>query len=867
MLELSATITSAPGFLTGYTKIVRFCPRYAIYNRLDRPIRLWQDSSIARPLSEDRKLNMTDMTGEPSESRTWRYEFEDKQKHEKNTISQYESVFGKSATINDRLTIRQGQLESKKLQIIPEGTTAFRSALYISTVGKSELVPFFLPDTRSASQLRVDLGGQWNLSSSFSSVVPGEHVLPMSRATDLSMLKHVSTRASPKYKVKLPPSDAGDWDGELGGKSRRYNIYLFQNTMCYGGFSSFDINVTHNYFIIYVLFRFRLAYFETEWVGKGDRKILVKGTKRGKYAFDFTDMHVGDELLRINGISVLKMSFTEAMKTIKDRLTEICDYRERMKQKESGAEVVRNTQRVLRRFSLGGAKVPDTREGNVFKKLGGRKKTPVAKESIKPVYLTLSFRTQEERLRKLRVKAIETKRSSFFRTSSPKNDSISMDLDPIDALTVETKTLHNTIVVIVRHDDKDNPPYKIQNRSLKYFLFFRQRNCEDHDWKVLLPGESTSYTWAEPMKTKKLTVRIAADAFCPSRDNNKDDKSFTESVFSESENSVYLTTEDKIANAIRADRLKQILSYQYVENEERGGFGPPTTVKIEEIGFQCLLSAPSFIEALEEEKYLHCEVDTDGATRLLIVSDIAGDSDDRKTIKRNIKSLHKQISHEEERSRGLQTLRRELTLSVEKEKWVEDLGYDSYDPTEMKRKAHEIEDELNVFCDDFPEGNITKRYQVIVQVLEAVGLSQTDLRGSPSPYCEVFSKGRSRSRKNFLQKRTNKRKTYFVEKSLRPRWNDQYFVFDVPEEAIQTTRGFSIQIIIRDFRSVGQHPVLGQASMHFASVLNQEELVGWWPLVGRYGNTDTTDAVADAVSDFGRGSIKLRAQWIYTLVG
>ena len=83
MLELSATITSAPGFLSGYTKIVRFCPRYAIYNRLDRPIRLWQDSSIIRPLSEDRKLSMTNITGETSESRKWRYEFEDKRRESK----------------------------------------------------------------------------------------------------------------------------------------------------------------------------------------------------------------------------------------------------------------------------------------------------------------------------------------------------------------------------------------------------------------------------------------------------------------------------------------------------------------------------------------------------------------------------------------------------------------------------------------------------------------------------------------------------------------------------------------------------------------------------------------------------------------
>ena len=54
MLEISVTVNVAPGILSGYTNIVRFFPRYVLFNRLERPIRLWQDSSIVRPVSEDR---------------------------------------------------------------------------------------------------------------------------------------------------------------------------------------------------------------------------------------------------------------------------------------------------------------------------------------------------------------------------------------------------------------------------------------------------------------------------------------------------------------------------------------------------------------------------------------------------------------------------------------------------------------------------------------------------------------------------------------------------------------------------------------------------------------------------------------------
>ena len=558
-------------------------------------------------------------------------------------------------------------------------------------------------------------------------------MLPISRATDLRMLTHVSTRAAPKYKITLPPpADDGiiDWDGELG------------------------------------------AYFETEWISEGDRKILVKGTKRGKYAFNHTDIHIGDELLRINGISVLKMTFHEAMKTIKDVLSEFRAYRERIEQKESGGELS-NPQRVLRRLSL----VPKRKQSTA---------TESGEEDIEPVHLTLTFRTQEERLRKLRIKAIKTKSSFLQASQHAENQNEDSNLEPIDALTVETKALHNTMFVIIRGDDKENPPYKIQNRSSKYFLFFRQRNCEDHDWNILMPGESTSYTWEEPMKSKKLTVRIAVDRHETPKEVNNDELSIGESDLTNEENSIQMVPEDKSANAVRADRLRQILAYQYVDNEERGGFGLPTTVRLEEIGFQSLLPVPSFMEALNEKmKYLHCEVDTDGGTRLLIITEFTGESDDRKMMNQNIESLQKQILNEEERCGALQNLKHVLTQPIEEEP----MGSASNGQAAEEERSNAIEDEIRELVDDFPEGNISKRFQLVVQVLEAVGLSSSHFVGSPSPYCEVFLKGRSRSRKNFLQKRKNKRKTYFVEKSLRPRWNDQYFVFDVPEEAIEVTRG------------------------------------------------------------------------------
>lgn len=361
------------------------------------------------------------------------------------------------------------------------------------------------------------------------------------------------------------------------------------------------------------------------------------------------------------------------------------------------------------------------------------------------------------------------------------------------------------------------------------------------------------------MKSKKLTVRIAVDTHEPPKESCPEKSTGAASKSDERKVDFEFDQEEGVS-AVRTDRLKQVLAYQYVHDETRGGFGLPTTVRLEEIGFRTALPVPSFLEGVDQNtKFLTCEVDTDGGTRLLVVSDLSGDHDERQKMNLNLESLRKQIVNEGRRNIALQSMRSSLSNPAAKKERDRVAAYE----VSEKERTDKIENVLRELVEDFPEGNsISKRCQVVVQVLEAVGLRSSDFVGTSNPYCEVFYKGRSRSRKHFLQKRRNKRKTYYIEKTSNPKWNDQYFVFDVPEAAIEVNRGHSIRIVVRDFRSVGQHPILGQASMYFASIRNQQELVGWWPLVGRNGNSDLFQ---ERISDFGRGSIKLRAQWIYTL--
>lgn len=175
-LELTVAVTLAPGILSAYTKIVRFLPRYVFVNTLPYPVRLWQDSSIFRPPSADNTAEVS------ATERKWRMR-RDAHKRSSRKVNQYEALFA-----------RQTVLDQRNVDSIPGGTRAHPSALYVTSIGQSEVLPFNLPDSRGERQLRVDLGGMWNLTASVSADLQGEHTLNVTRAVDLKMMPHVSTR-------------------------------------------------------------------------------------------------------------------------------------------------------------------------------------------------------------------------------------------------------------------------------------------------------------------------------------------------------------------------------------------------------------------------------------------------------------------------------------------------------------------------------------------------------------------------------------------------------------------------------------------------------------------------------------------------
>ena len=91
------------------------------------------------------------------------------------------------------------------------------------------------------------------------------------------------------------------------------------------------------------------------------------------------------------------------------------------------------------------------------------------------------------------------------------------------------------------------------------------------------------YTWQEPTKPKKLSVRVGK---CEWTSGN--------------------------TTATEAKSKAPFLSLHFVKNEEQGFYGATKTVKLEEIGHMENLPIPTYKNDHQDEIY--CIVDTEGTT-------------------------------------------------------------------------------------------------------------------------------------------------------------------------------------------------------------------------------------------------------------
>ena len=776
-LELTIVVTMAPGALSGYTKIVRLLPRYLVVNRLPYPIRLWQDSSVFRPLAAGTADSGGPDFSAAGSQRNWRLRRDTKRKTAK--INQYEALWGRQTVLDERRGT--GSLV---------GTTAHDSAMYVTSSASLDVVPFNLPDSRGERQLRIGLGGSWNLTASFAADTPGEHTIKLSRTVDLRLLRHVSTRASPQYTVRI---DGSRFSGELG------------------------------------------IWFETEW--GSDRSLIVKAVKKNSFAFNQTDVHIGDELLKVDGIPVSRLTFSEAMNLLRGRLAEVKGSKAIESQSARRSSIA-----MMRRSSLRLVGVGRSRSG-----------VSIDDETGLGSPLTLMFRTAEDRLRKIRQRAARHGKlgSSSAREAGTESRQMGGDEAPTatdqavkigEFLRVELKSMHHMTCVVVGEDD--HVPYRVENRTSNSTFYFRQKGCHGHPWHCLKPGRSEPYTWEEPLKAKRLQVRVSTEnAFLD--DNSLDVQRATEGI-----------TDALMSLSTPSSKALPLGKKRKVKEEEDSVFSPSIVVRLEEIGFREYLPVVT-TRREESTKFLELSVDVVDSTRVLLVQDITNDGDEDQLL-RHLRTLQRKCDEESTRGSNLRTLRSRL------EEEATAFGYEG--SVELMADADSVRpilDEATKVVADFPDDStITSRHQLVVEVQEAMGLNPDSYVGTCNPYAEVYMKTpASKTRSLFSRKVMHK--TYYVRKSVNPKWISQKFVFRVPEDAIAVTRGHALKIRIRNFKSVAMagHPILGSVQVDLHSVRDQRALEGWFPLSGRTGHRE----LENPLSHWGRGSIRLKIQWIHSV--
>jgi hypothetical protein len=563
------------------------------------------------------------------------------------------------------------------------------------------------------------------------------------------------------------------------------------------------------------------VWFETEW--GSDRSLLVKAVKKGSYCFNKTDLRAGDELLAIDSIPVSRMSFVDAMNLLKSRLSEI----KTSSQNEKKPSVKRSlifSSKSARQLQEPGAVVDDAFAG------------------VRPLVLT--FRTSEERLRRVRRKAAKSSTRGVGEHHAQNENQIDQFNDDSRFLSVELRPIHNMQFLHLR--EAVTVPYEIQNRSKSTTIYFRQRGCSAHPWRSLKPGASEVYTWEEPLKSKRLSLRVEISnnvAVAFDLDEERSSRELSRSGNGEDKPSSSSTLARCRKDNRTSKGVRKLLNERKVKDEEDSAFSQAVNIRLDEIGYRdfLYLNGPS-----DPSTGLQMEVGVVGATRVLAVQDIEKEGDENMFLY-HLEALESRESEEEMRLDEL----RSISMAYKASK---------SDPSADMAPPGDLAGQAKIIMKDFSEeGTISRKHQLVVDVLEAIGLSPDNLIGFCNPYVEVALVSH-RTSKSLFRRATGVRKTYFVRKSLNPIWKNQSFVFDVPEEAVSVTRGHALRIKVRNFRKVGAHTTLGRAQVDLNSVRDQKPITGWFPLVGKTGRRE----LESSNSHWGRGSIRLNVQWVFT---
>ena len=344
-------------------------------------------------------------------------------------------------------------------------------------ISAEKVRPYHLPAMFGERQISLLLDGGWHRSVAFNIDQIGVFNMQVKRRINLATIQHVNTRGAPEFQEILPPLRT------LG------------------------------------------VYFETDW---GEENIVVKSLQKGSYAANNTDIKIGDVLLSIDNEVVDGKNFELAMVLMRNKLASASGCTVRFRTVEEKIRLIRESalittkanQRARLRRPLEGSSQALTAntattalEIDQIEEIGGTPRTihDYGSYTLDTAGLRVGTEINDDVHDERSSSRLATVTQKELRERSKDKDRL--------ILRVELRQVESSAMVFVQELSPNvNAEYRIENKSVCYKLYYKQKGIVGNSWMVLNPGQSRSYVWEDPFKPHKLLVHSGANILSPSNE-------------------------------------------------------------------------------------------------------------------------------------------------------------------------------------------------------------------------------------------------------------------------------------------------------------------------------------------------------------
>ena len=187
-----------------------------------------------------------------------------------------------------------------------------------------------------------------------------------------------------------------------------------------------------------------------------------------------------------------------------------------------------------------------------------------------------------------------------------KKDNLTMELR------VELKLIESSVMISIQPlNPFKHYEYRIENRSICYKIFYKQKHIIGNRWLLLNPGQSCNYIWEDPFKPHKLQVLCGDNILCPL--NNTSTTQFKVKGKSSNSSSISSSSNNKNTNLNNNDRTSLSSYWQYISGINSDY--QSTIINFDEIGYEneLLLSHKS-------EQHLIVTVKSEGPIKTLLIT-------------------------------------------------------------------------------------------------------------------------------------------------------------------------------------------------------------------------------------------------------